>query len=262
MLKNIKIAKNISPIEQKRIHLQEKFITMTKRQDNSTPSDIIAKLSPISDLLTEEQKAELQASVVIKKYKKNEIMYEEGDVPQYLHCLISGKVKIYKEGVGGRNQIVHIFKPVEFFGFRAYMANENYITSAAAFEPTTLCIIPVTLFEKWLSENLQLANYVIRLCSVEIGILNRHIVSLTQKHLRGRIAESLLFLKETYGMEEDNQTISARFSRADLADLSNMTTSNAIRTLSAFSSENILEVNGRKIKILDENQLKKISKIG
>ena len=63
-------------------------------------------------------------------------------------------------------------------------------------------------------------------------------------------------------MEEDNQTISARFSRADLADLSNMTTSNAIRTLSAFSSENILEVNGRKIKILDEDQLKKISKIG
>ena len=70
MLKNIKITKNISPIEQKRIHLQEKFITMTKRQDNSTPSDIIAKLSPISDLLTEEQKAELQASVVIKNTRR------------------------------------------------------------------------------------------------------------------------------------------------------------------------------------------------
>ena len=241
---------------------KEKNITMTKRQEISTPSDIIAKLSPISKFLTEEQKAELLSSVVVKKYKKNEIMYQEGDVPQYLHCLISGKVKIYKEGVGGRNQIVHIFKPVDFFGFRAYMANENYITSAAAFEPTILCIIPVTLFEKWLSENIQLANYVIRLCSIEIGILNRHIVSLTQKHLRGRIAESLLFLKETYGMEKDRQTISVKFSRADLADLSNMTTSNAIRTLSAFSSENILEVNGRTIKILDEDQLKKISKIG
>lgn len=241
---------------------KEKNIPMTKRQEISTPSDIIAKLSPISKFLTEEQKAELLSSVVVKKYKKNEIMYQEGDVPQYLHCLISGKVKIYKEGVGGRNQIVHIFKPVDFFGFRAYMANENYITSAAAFEPTILCIIPVTLFEKWLSENLQLANYVIRLCSIEIGILNRHIVSLTQKHLRGRIAESLLFLKETYGMEKDRQTISVKFSRADLADLSNMTTSNAIRTLSAFSSENILEVNGRTIKILDEDQLKKISKIG
>ncbi len=235
---------------------------MTKRQELPNTEDILPSLSPISSLLTEEQKKELQTNIVIKRYKKNEMMYKEGDVPQFLHCLISGKVKIYKEGVGGRNQIVHIFKPVEFFGFRAYLANENYITSAAAFESTTLCIIPVALFEKWLSENLQLANYVIRLCAIEIGILNRHIVSLTQKHLRGRIAESLLFLKDTYGLEDDEQTISARFSRADLADLSNMTTSNAIRTLSAFSNEKILDVRGRVIRILDEEQLRKISKIG
>ena len=87
-------------------------------------------------------------------------------------------------------------------------------------------------------------------------------VSLTQKHIRGRLAESLLFLKESYGLEEDGSTLSIYLSREDLANLSNMTTSNAIRTLSQFATEHLIAIDGRKIKLIDEEKLKKISKIG
>ena len=79
---------------------------------------------------------------------------------------------------------------------------------------------------------------------------------------RGRLAESLLFLKESYGLEEDGSTLSIYLSREDLANLSNMTTSNAIRTLSQFATERLITIDGRKIKIIDEEKLKKISKIG
>ena len=87
-------------------------------------------------------------------------------------------------------------------------------------------------------------------------------VNLTQKHLRGRLAESLLFLKESYGVEEDGCTLSIFLSREDLANLSNMTTSNAIRTLSQFAAEHLIIIDGRKIKIIDEETLLKINKVG
>ena len=86
-------------------------------------------------------------------------------------------------------------------------------------------------------------------------------VNLTQKHIRGRLAESLVFLIDSYGLEEDD-TINIYLAREDLASLSNMTTSNAIRTLSIFVMEKIIVLDGRKIKILDEERLRKISKLG
>jgi CRP-like cAMP-binding protein len=87
-------------------------------------------------------------------------------------------------------------------------------------------------------------------------------VSLTQKHIRGRLAESILYLKEKYGFENDSQTLKVYLSREDLASLSNMTASNAIRTLSTFAGEKIIAMDGRKIKITDISKLEKISKQG
>ena len=94
------------------------------------------------------------------------------------------------------------------------------------------------------------------------GQADERTVNLTQKHIRGRLAESLLFLRDSYGLEEDGSTLSIYLSREDLANLSNMTTANAIRTLSAFASERLVAVDGRKIKILEEEKLAKISRMG
>jgi len=113
-----------------------------------------------------------------------------------------------------------------------------------------------------LSENTDLALFFIRQLSVDLGIADERTVNLTQKHIRGRLAESLIFLKDTYGVEEDQCTLSIYLSREDLANLSNMTTSNAIRTLSNFATEKLITIDGRKIKIIEEDKLRKISKIG
>lgn len=212
--------------------------------------------------LNEEQREFLANHFTLQNYKKNEIIHCEGERPTHLMCLLNGKVKIYKDGVGGRSQIIRMIKPVEYFGYRAYFAKEDYVTAAAAFEPSVICLIPMTAITTLVSQNNNLAAFFIKQLSVDLGIADERTVNLTQKHIRGRLAESLVFLKESYGLEEDGSTLSIYLSREDLANLSNMTTSNAIRTLSNFATEKLITIDGRKIKIIDEERLKKISKIG
>lgn len=227
-----------------------------------TQVEIAESIPDLWQPLTETQREYLAKDFTIQKYKKNETIYCEGETPMHLMCLLSGKVKIYKDGVGGRSQIIRVIKDKEYFAYRAYFAQENFVTAAAAFEPCTICLVPMPVISELIKENTDLAMFFIKQLSIDLGISDERTVNLTQKHIRGRLAESLLFLKDTYGVEEDQCTLSIYLSREDLANLSNMTTSNAIRTLSNFATEKLIIIDGRKIKIIDEERLKKISKIG
>jgi len=224
--------------------------------------ELSSSLPEIWKMLTDIERDQLRSNARIVHYKKNELIYLEDEVPKDLMCLFKGKVKIFKSGVGGRSQIIRIIRPVQYFGYRAYFAREPYVTAASAFEACTVCLIPMEIFENFLRHNGDLALFFIQLLSVDLGIADQRVVNLTQKHVRGRLAESLLFLKESYGLEEDGATINIYLAREDLANLSNMTTSNAIRTLSNFVNERIITIDGRKIKIIDEERLHKISRIG
>lgn len=195
-------------------------------------------------------------------YKKGQIVYKEGDKPTGLLCLSEGKMKIFKEGIGGREQIVRMAKPVGFIGYRALFAEENYIASAMAIEDSSVCIIDKDTLYMLLKQNPNFALSMIKALATELGFSNSRTVTLTQKHIRGRLAESLLFLIETYGFDDDGETIKVYLPREDLANLSNMTTSNAIRTLSIFANEGVIELSGRQIKIIDLTTLKRISQMG
>ena len=226
------------------------------------PIDISESLPDIWRVLNEKEHKLIRDTARFINLKKNEIVYYENDKPVDFMCLLKGKIKIYKEGVGGRSQIVRVVRPVQYFGYRAYFAEEPYVTTAAAFESSVVCLVPMKIIEQILRNNGSLAMLLIRLLSIDLGVSDRRVVNLTQKHIRGRLAESLIFLKESYGLEEDGATIGVYLAREDLANLSNMTTSNAIRTLSIFEKERIISLDGRKIKIIDEDRLQKISRIG
>ena len=212
--------------------------------------------------LTEEQREYLSEHFTIQNFKKNEVVHFEGETPTHLMCLLTGKVKIYKDGVGGRSQIIRMMKPVEYFGYRAYFSEQAYVTAAAAFEPSVICLIPMTVITKLIRQNNDLAMFFIKQLSNDLGMSDTRTVNLTQKHIRGRLAESLITLRQTYGLDEDGATIAMYMAREDLANMSNMTTSNAIRTLSQFASEGLVAIDGRKIKILDEDELMRISRLG
>lgn len=222
----------------------------------------IERLGTFYDLLTTEQQELVRTTSKPLSLKKNQLIYKEGETSNGLYFIVNGKVKIYKEGVGGRNQIVRLIKTDYFFGYRALFANEPFITSSLAIENCSLIFIPKETLMSCLQSNYEVCIYFIKTLSVDLGLSNEQTVSLTQKHIRGRLAEALIFLKRTYGIEEDGATLNIYMSREDLANLSNMTTSNAIRTLSNFSQEKIIAVDGRKIKIIDEDQLVRISNLG
>lgn len=227
-----------------------------------TATEVIQTISELWAPLTDEQQQYLTESISIRDYKKNEIIYHENEAPQYMFYLLKGKVKIYKEGVSRRQQIVRLAEVNGFFGYRAGLAETSYITEAAAFEDCTLCLIPLVTIKRLLCENQQIALYFIKRLAQLLGNADERIVSLTQKHLRGRLAETLIKLKERCGTDGKNCTLAIEPSREDLANLSNMTTSNAIRTLSSFASEGLIATDGRKITILNESMLRLISQNG
>lgn len=229
----------------------------------STLEHVISEdLSELWNVLTPEEKRIVTDNFKIEHYKKNQIIYHEQEEPEYLWCLLKGKVKLYKSGIGDRIQILRLYRPVQYFGYRAYFAREPYVSSAAAFEPSVLGSIPMSIVEDLIRGNIDLAMFFIHELSRNLGGSDTKIVNLTQKHIRGRLAEALLLLADNYGYEDDDSTLKIYMSREDLANLSNMTTSNAIRTLTAFVTEKLILVDGRKIKIINEPQLRKISKFG
>ncbi len=218
--------------------------------------------SDIWSVLTHEEKRRIIDNFNIQTFKKNQIIYAEGEEPEYLWCLLKGKVKKYKVGVGGRVQILRLIRPVQYFGYRAFFAEEPYVSTAQAIEASTLGALPLSLVREMIDNNRTLAWFFIRELSQNLGSSDTRTVNLTQKHIRGRLAEALMVLRDNYGYEDDDQTIKIYMAREDLANLSNMTTANAIRTLSTFVAEHLIVVDGRRIRIINESLLRKISKFG
>lgn len=214
------------------------------------------------DTLTPDEKRFVENNSTTQYYKKNEVIHYEGDKPTHMMVLASGKAKVYKEGVGSRTQIIRMLKIGEPFGYRAMIASETYNTNVAAFEPAAVYMLKGDIFISILQHNNAFCFRFLEELATDLADSDSRTVNLTQKHIRGRLAEALLFLRKNYGLEEDGATINIYLSREDLANLSNMTTSNAIRTLSTFANEHIIAMDGRKLKIIDEDKLRKISKMG
>lgn len=218
--------------------------------------------SDIWSVLSGDEKRMVTDVFEIHHFKKNQIIYAERDKPEYLFALLKGKAKLYKDGVGGRQQILRLISPVQYFGYRAYFAREEYVHTAVTMEASEVGLLPLSVVKTLIEQNKGVMWFFLHEISRNLGSADTRTVNLTQKHIRGRLAEALMVLREQYGYEEDGVTLRMYMSREDLANFSNMTTSNAIRTLTAFVNERLIVVDGRQIKITNEPQLLKISKYG
>lgn len=233
---------------------------MSKRQIEI--DKVLHYMGELFDTLSISQQEELKQNIHVRSFKKNEVFYGEGDMPDTLYCLLQGKVKISKQGASGRPQIMRVVNAVEYFGYRAALAGEPFVTEAAAFEPSIVAMVPLHFIKKYMEENARVGMFFVRRLAMALGQADARTVNLTQKHMNGRLAESLIFLRDNYGLEEDGCTLSLYLSREDLANLSNMTTSNAIRTLSTFAKEKIVAIDGKKIKLINMPALEEINRLG
>lgn len=209
--------------------------------------------------LTEDELKKLSVNKNHNLYKKGQVIFFEGNHPNGLFCIYSGKVKVHKMGDDGKEQIVRLAKKGDILGYRALLSNEPYFASATAIEDTTVCYLSKSSYLNILLNNPQLSLETIKLLSSDLKYAEEMIISMAQKPVRERIAETLLMLKEYYGIDESSNTINAVLTREDIGNLAGTTTETSIRVLSDLNKENVIDLMGKKIKILDQKKLVKIA---
>ena len=201
--------------------------------------------------LSEEDISKLNNKKDCGYYKKGETIFNEGSSAQGIYCMNSGKVKVSQIGEEGKEQILALAADGDILGYRSVLSGEPYTVTAVALEDSTICHIPKSMFKEMIERDNHLALEIIKILSDDLKVAERNITEIAQKPVRDRIAEALLFIKETYGFEEDNQTLNANLTREEIANIVGTATETTIRVLSDLKKHNIVELKGRKIKIID-----------
>lgn len=211
----------------------------------------------------EEERRLLRQGSSLEILTSGDRIFSEGDSMGNLCYLCSGQVVMSRSGVNGRSHITRLVRSGQFFGIRPYFAGKSAQSTATVFgQEAALLRICTTVIGALLERNTRICRYFLEVLSTELERIEERMITLTQKHIRGRLADTLLLLAKHYGYEADGITLSIYLSRRDLGTLSNMTTSNVIRTLSLFASERIVSLEGRRIRIINSNELERISRIG
>ncbi|MBI2335961.1 MAG: Crp/Fnr family transcriptional regulator [Deltaproteobacteria bacterium] len=190
------------------------------------------------------------------EYKKGQVIFYEGNQAYGLYCIFTGRVKLFKTGVDGKQQIVRIAGPGDLLGYRSLFSDEPYSATAEALENATICCVDRNAFFPVLAKNPELAlNIISKLCR-ELRQAEELATSIAQRSVRERMAELLLMLKEAYGKPtKKGVLIDLKLSREELAEMIGITQETAIRLLSEFKGDGVIEVRDRDITIVDAKAL-------
>lgn len=206
--------------------------------------------------LNEEELTILSSHKSCVGYKKGQTLFYEGTRPMGIFCINRGKVKVYKMGSNGREQILFIAQPGDFLGYRSMLSEEFYGASATVIEPAAICFIPKNDFLTILNKNPNFFSKLMKAVCHELGVMEDKLAQIAQKSVRERLASTILMLKETYGMEgEGSDVIDIALSREDLANIVGTATETVIRLLSEFKSDGMIGLEGKRIKVLDVQAL-------
>jgi CRP-like cAMP-binding protein len=226
------------------------------------PSDAEADLSgfQLFKKLTEDEFTRLNYEKTCSVYKKGTIIYREGSRLTGFFCVTSGIIKIFKTGIDGKEQIIRFAKKGEIIAYRSLLSQELACTTAKVIEEATLCHIPYQTLLYLIQSNWQFSHHMLQIVCRELREANDYITDIAQKTVRERLAEVLLLLKENFDLDNQN-TLQISLTREELANMVGTATESVIRLLSEFKSDQIIELQGRKIKFLDIPSLTRIANL-
>lgn len=184
-------------------------------------------------------------------FEKGEIIFQEAAAPKGIFCIEKGKVKVSQLGFDGKDQILHLAKDGDVMGYRATLSGDIYSCSATAIEQSHICFIPKDVFISLVEKNSKLALQIIHLFSKELKKIETNLTKITQRPVKERIAQSLLLLKNKYGVEADEATINITIKREEIANMAGTTRETATRVLYHLQENNVIELLGKKIKIIN-----------
>lgn len=192
-------------------------------------------------------------------YKRGQILFHEGTRPMGINCINSGKVKIYRLGTDGKEQIISIASAGDVLGYKAMLSEENYSVSGETLEDSNICFIPRTNFLEILEESPELYQRLLKKVCQEMGIMTEKMTNLAQKSVRERMALTLVMLNNTYGLDAvNNGPVTINLTREDLANIVGTATETLIRLLHDFKEEGLVTTEGRKITITDSVKLARV----
>jgi CRP-like cAMP-binding protein len=215
---------------------------------------------PLFRHLEEEELQEIMLNKITETYKRGSIVYQEGNRMKGFCCVQSGIIKIYQTGFDGKEQIIRFAKPGDIIGYRSVVSNEPACTSTEVIEEAVLCHIPTEILLNLVKTNGNFAVELMKLTCKELGEANSYITDIAQKTVKERLAEILIHLDDEFGVDSQG-VLKISLTREELSNIVGTATESIIRLLSDFKSQEYIEINGRKIKILDKPGLKYIANI-
>lgn len=210
--------------------------------------------------LTPDETEMLNYQKDFRQFKRGELLYQEGNRISGFYCINSGIIKVFKTGFDGKEQIIRFAKRGDFIAYRSVLSNEPACTSAKVIEDCQICFIPSEVLIQLSKDNSTFALELLKLACHELGEANSFITDIAQKTVRERLAEILILLVQEFGLDE-SKFLKISLTREELANIVGTATESVIRLLSEFKSDKMLELNGRKIKILNIKALEKISNV-
>ncbi|WP_136666775.1 Crp/Fnr family transcriptional regulator [Flavobacterium sp. H122] len=190
--------------------------------------------------------------------KKGEPIFEEGEITNGVFCVKDGVCKMTKLSANGKDQIVKLAKPGELLGQRSMISEEPANLSAIALEDMEVCFVPKNEIMHFFNQNNQFSMNMMKTICGDLKDADDHMVSMAQKSVKERLAETLLYLEDSFGTNEDG-SLRIQLSREELAGMIGTATESCIRLLSEFNKNGLVDLSGKKITIKNKNQLKKIS---
>lgn len=193
-------------------------------------------------------------------HKRGNIIYHEGSRINGTYIVLNGILKIYKTGFDGKEQIIRFAKGGDLIGFRSVISDELACTTTKVINDALLCYLPGDSLTSLIKTNPEFAMALMKLTCKELGESNKFLTDIAQKTVRERLAEVLLLLMDTFDLDDDN-TLRISLTREELANMVGTATESVIRLLSEFKQDKLIELNGRKIKLLNIPKLIKTGNV-
>lgn len=218
---------------------------------------VVRQFSALKALSKEEllKMANCKTSYTIKK---GESVFEEGEITNGVFCVKDGVCKMTKLSANGKDQIVKLAKPGELLGQRSMISDEPANLSAVALEDMEVCFVPKNEIMQFFNQNNQFSMNMMKTICGDLKEADDHMVSMAQKSVKERLAETLVYLEDNFGTNEDG-SLRIQLSREELAGMIGTATESCIRLLSEFNKNGWVDLTGKKITIKNKSHLKKMS---
>lgn len=198
------------------------------------------------------------AKTIQAQFKKHEKICRQGDDVSHAIYLVDGTAKLYIEGINGHNIILYLMKPPSYIGLLSFFESIHYTYSVTAIEDSKVCMVDLDFLKELYLENHEVLLNLNKAFGKSVANIMNKLICLNQKNIRGRIAESLLYLSGFYGSNRYHLSIT----RKELGEMSAISEENSVRLLTELRNEGIIKIEGREVEIVDKILLKKISDLG